>query len=282
MLIADTIIVINSSNRASIVKTHTVFPKEIIHWVIAIPIEQKNDYLQYFTEDQLLLIPERVHKSLGAQRQWCMDSLGHSVSYVWFMDDDLSFFHRVPNMGTSLKKSELQHIGMMFTTVRKHMEEVPIVSISRRFGNNFVKEDYDEINRSNACYCINTTVFKEVGAVFNPIEPFVAEDFHMVLSFLNAGHKNRILHTYAWDDGGANKEGGCSVYRTADVQKKTMEWLAANHPEVKIVIKQNKTGWNLPGSVNNERVDCNIQWKKAYKPKRQKTGGLNFLFAKKK
>ena len=88
----------------------------------------------------------------------------------------------------------------------------------------------------------------------------------MTLCFLNAGYKNRVIHSFAQEDIGSNADGGCSAYRTSDTQKNAMMWLAANHPEVSIKIKYSKTGWKL--NKNNCRVDCIVQWKKAYKPKR--------------
>ena len=54
--------------------------------------------------------------------------------------------------------------------------------------------------------------------------------------------------------------GGCSTYRTMELQGAAAEKLAAkHHPFVKVVIKKTKTAWG-----GAERKDVIVQWKKAY------------------
>ena len=261
----DIIIVINSSNRVDKVRTHLLFPKlNCIDWVIAVPHDQVEEYSNKF--DHIIIIPEHVAPYLPSQRQWVMEHMADKYKYVWFMDDDLKFSYREEG-STKLTLSTTTQISDMFRSMKEAIADYPLVGISTRLGNNFVEKSFDTICRVTRCYALSTQVFKDLGIKFNPIEPFVAEDFHMTLCLLNAGHKNMVLYNYAQEDIGSNAAGGCSVYRTAMVQETTMKWMAANHPEVTLKVKTNKTGWNLPGSVNNERLDCIIQWKKAYKPK---------------
>lgn len=287
--IDDTLIVINSSNRVDKVKTHEKFPKGIMNWVIAVPEAQYKEYAEKFTEKRVYAIPDTVQSYLPSQRQHVMEHFGATYKYIWLMDDDLTFFRRKMKENEKgeekpvLRKCKEKDITKMFNTMRKHLSEVSMVGISTRLGNNRITEDFDEINRVTRCYAIESSAFKEVGAVFNPFEPFVAEDFHMALCFLNAGIKNRILHTYAQEDIGSNAEGGCSTYRNSEVQKKTSFWMAENHPEVKVKGKYSKGSWGLQELKDgrNYRVDVIVGWKKAYKPKKiRKSGGLNKLFKK--
>jgi len=263
------IIVINSSNRVDKVRTHLLFPQyNVIDWVIAVPQSQIELYSDKF--DSILIIPDSVAPYLPSQRQWVMEHMVDKYEFVWFMDDDLKFSFREPN-STKLTLATSTEVAGMFSAMKEAIIDYPLVGISTRLGNNFVEKSFDTICRVTRCYALSTKVFKELDIKFNPIEPFVAEDFHMTLCLLNAGHKNIVLYNYAQEDIGSNAAGGCSVYRTAKVQEDTMKWMAKNHPEVTLKVKTNKTGWNLPGSVNNERLDCIIQWKKAYKPKRTNT-----------
>ena len=167
--------------------------------------------------------------------------------------------------------------------MREHLETVPMVGISTRLGNNRITAPFDEINRVTRSYAMSTEVFRAVGKPFSPFEPFVAEDFNMALHFLENGYSNRILHTFAQEDvGGSNSEGGCSLYRTAEVQRRTSLWLAENHPSVKIRGKYCKGSWGLQELADgrNYRVDVTVGWKQAYKPKREKPKML-FNFMKK-
>ncbi len=277
MKITDTLIVINSSGRAAKVKTHVSFPQDSIPWVIAVPVDQVAEYEELYPE-RILGIPKGVATYLPSQRQWVLETLGTKFKYVWLMDDDLTFFTRAVGT-TSLVKSTKADVAEMFATVRKHLSEVPMVGISTRLGNNRVSDSTADVGRVTRCYAMDTAVFRSVGAVFNPFEPFVAEDFHMTLCWLNAGHKNRIVFDYAQEDVGSNANGGCSAYRTAEVQRTTAFWMTQNHPEVAVKGKLTKTSWDsfeIKGG-KKFRVDMVVQWKKAYKPKKvmNKTTGLS-------
>lgn len=255
------LIVINSSNRVGKVKTHLLFPNDHIQWVIAVPHTQAPEYTKEYGTDKIWVIDDTVKPYLPSQRQHMMESAGNFYPYIWFMDDDLTFFKRDSEL--KLSKCTESDIENMFETMQTHLDEIPMVGISTRLGNNRIETDYDEINRVTRCYALNSEVFKKVGATFAPFEPFTAEDFHMALCFLNAGYKNRIIHTYAQEDIGSNAEGGCSLYRTSDVQRKTSFWMTENHPEVSV--KAKKSGnWKGFGEY---RVDMIVQWKKAFKDK---------------
>lgn len=279
MQITDTIIIINSSNRVTKVITPKDFPNDVIKWVIAIPTEQREEYKKVFNTDKLLLIPESVPKFLPPQRQWIMEHFQDKYENIWLMDDDLQFFKR--NEELLLRKCETDEITEMFIAMCDTLKSVSMVGISTRLGNNRVTAPYDEINRCTRCYAMNTAAFKKVGATFAPFPDFCAEDFHMCLCFLNTGYKNRILHTFAQEDvGGSNADGGCSLYRTAEVQKRTSMWMAENHPEVSVKVKYSKGSWGLQELKDgrNVRVDVLVQWKKAYKPKKDRVKAqFNFL-----
>lgn len=282
MKIKDTIIVINSSNRVDKVVTPTLFPDDVIEWVIAVPFDQFDKYNEKFP-DKVVAIPENIAQELPAQRQWAMEYYGKTFDYIWLCDDDLQFFKR--NDELLLRKSNTEEIEEMFHAMRKHLETIPMVGISTRLGNNRITEDFDEINRCTRCYAMSSKAFKEVGAVFNPIPKFCCEDFHMTLCFLEKGYSNRILHTFAQEDvGGSNADGGCSLYRTAEIQKTSSFWLSENHPSVKIKGKYSKGSWGLQELADgrNYRVDVLVGWKSAFKPRKEKVKSSGFNFMKKK
>ena len=277
MKIKDTIIIINSSNRYGNIRTHKLFPDDLIDWVYAVPYDQVSSYVGVLQDNNKVMeIPRGVPQYLSSQRQYVMERcIKDKYKYVWLMDDDLTFFRR---KDMKLKKCKKKHIKEMFLDVRKHLESMPVVGVSTRLGNNRVTTDYDETNRVTRCYAMSTEAFKDVGATFAPFEPFLAQDFHMTLCFLNKGHNNRILYTYAQEDIGSNAEGGCSYYRSQKLQKRVSFWFADNHPEVTVRAKSSKN-WN---GYEGARVDMTVQWKKAYKPKKVRaSGGLNALFDKK-
>lgn len=261
----ELIIVINSSNRADVINTHNAFPDEIVDWVVAIPKDQYDLYAGM--NIPLLLIPDPTPRRLPDQRHWCMQYFRDKYKNVWFMDDDLGFFRKTDE-NKLIKCSEDDIVSMIYD-VNAQLKKYSMVGISPRMGNNRWEEDYMDITRVNACYALNTETYEKVGAVFNPIPDFVAEDFHIALCWLNAGYPNRVLYRYAITHGACGSAGGCSAYRTFDVQKKTAFWMAKTHPEVAVKVKSSKTSWNLKKNVDgtSDRVDMIIQWKQAYKPR---------------
>ncbi len=281
MKILDTIIVINSSRRANSVVTPEFFPEDVIHWVVAVPYEQYPEYEDSMPTDHVQAIPENIPQCLSDQRQWVMEYYTkQGYKYIWLMDDDLVFLHRTE--GVKLRKSEQKDVKRMFNSMRKHVEEVPMVGIGARFGNNVIK-DVKDVTRIHQCYIIDTDVYKKVGAVFNPISMFLGQDTHMTLSFLNAGYLTREIGEFAFNEA-SSSPGGCDAYRDGALAKRCAIWLMDNHPEVELKAKITKTKWGLTELKDGRRfkVDYNIKWKKAYKPKKvRKAGGLSRLLGRK-
>ncbi len=300
MQIKDTIIVIMSSNRAGRVVTHKKFTEGVIHYVVAVPEEQEEEYKAAHKDLCILGIPDDVPSFIAPQRQWVMEHFAKEFKYIWLMDDDLTFLRRCMHIAervkdlaskergekvkelTKLKKSKKKHVKDMFLMVRAQLETYPIVSVSPRLGNNRREEDFVDVGRMMDNYAFNSKVFMDEEINFAPYPDIIGEDFHVTLTYLNKGHANRIIFCYSQTDGGRNAEGGCSDYRTNEIQKKAAFWLADNHPEVTVKTKKSD-GWKgLKGtSKDGSRVDMIVQWKKAYKPKKvRKAGGLSRLLKK--
>jgi hypothetical protein len=89
----------------------------------------------------------------------------------------------------------------------------------------------------------------------------VMEDFDVNLQLLKKGRPSKISYYYAQGQGSSNAAGGCSEWRTMEVQSQGAERLKALHPDVvEVVEKETKTAWG--GAT---RKDVKVQWKKAYK-----------------
>lgn len=89
----------------------------------------------------------------------------------------------------------------------------------------------------------------------------VMEDFDIILQLLRQGKPCAV--SYKWVQGqaiGSNAKGGCSTYRTPEVQTLAANKLAKLHPGiVKVVRKKTKCAWGW-----GERTDVQIAWKKAF------------------
>jgi len=272
VLIPDTIIIINSSNRSSNVVTTAFFPKDTINWEVLVPDDEYVKYKPHVQEGHLTALPKDVPKCLSDQRQWAIEhytALGYK--FVWFMDDDLKYLRRVDDT-TKLRSCTTEDVYNMFYYMRNMATEIPYVGVSARFGNNNIV-DYLENCRVSWSYIIDLEVFKKVGAVFNPIPMMLGQDTHMSLCFLNAGYRTRVIGKFALTEK-SGASGGCAVYRDGALQKRCVMWMVENHPEVKLKTKITKSDFGLESMKDGRkfRVDYTVQWKKAYKPKIARTG----------
>jgi hypothetical protein len=96
----------------------------------------------------------------------------------------------------------------------------------------------------------------------------VMEDFDLTLQLLRAGFPNRVSYEFCWNQRGSGSEGGCSTYRTGEMQAAAARRLAELHPDfVKVVTKSSKSNWKQ-GDMQ-ERVDVIVQWRKAFEAGRR-------------
>lgn len=195
---------------------------------------------------------------VATQRQFC--AMQCSTRYFAMADDDLIFSYR--NNEGKLRPATPEIVREIFDTIYADLlAGVPAVGISTRFGNNFTKEDYVEIGRMYRIWFLDLDIYHQLGITMAPYPEFFMEDFHWVLTFLEHGYKNRIYYKYAQDDkGGSNAAGGCSTYRTAELQKKAAIWLMTHHASVHLVTKRSKSGWD----GLTMRTDVRVEWQKAY------------------
>jgi hypothetical protein len=256
-------------------KIQESLPKEWVNFItFYIPEGQVGDYADVLDGWHLVEVPKK-HKYIGCQRQWIMEN--RECRYVVFFDDDLSFSWR--DCELKLHKSGDDMMNSMLLAIYRHLKEVPVVSISPRFGNNRMEKDLDYNCRAHTAWAIDGELYDELGIKFDPIKPMVMEDFHVALCFLEQGYKNVRLFNYCFNPLiESNGEGGCSTWRTFKVHDVVTQWMSDNHPTFERVFKTSKTGWNgFPVNAEGEKTrwDARIGWKKAYRPKVDKNVGIS-------
>ena len=205
---------------------------------------------------QVFPAPETV-KGIAPTRQWIIEN--SEDDQVMMADDDQSFACRKLDGTYKLRPMEEDDFRDMFVEVIMTLDKYNAVGISAQAGNNntFPKEIVTP-GRMYNMYAFNRNVLLENNIRFDDM--VVMEDFHVTLSLLKLGMPNAILQNWCWSQPASNAAGGCSTYRTSDVQKEGAHRLAALHaPFVTIVEKESKSWGNGLGV----RTDVRVQWKKA-------------------
>ncbi len=201
-------------------------------------------------------------EGIGKKRQWIMEharALGYKT--VIMIDDDVfGWFIRKSPKAFNLRKATIDEIETnIFQRMRDLTDEYPMVGVSPRSGNNrFFPNTQVECARQWVIHAINVRQFFKLGIRFDRLQ--CMEDFDVVLQFLTKGYPNVLLTDVAWDTKSGEK-GGCSIFRTNEVQTKAAEGLHKLYPDfVKVVSKTSKSAWDNMKT----RTDVIVQWKKSY------------------
>jgi hypothetical protein len=206
-----------------------------------------------------IVLPPHI-QTIGATRQWLLES--RLASKMVMLDDDLTFAHRREDEPTKFEGASQRSIEEMFEEVEKCLDEYIHVGVSHREGANYKVDSHIYASRMMRILAYDVDKFLQTGARFDRVP--VMEDFDVTLQLLRQGHINCIVNDWVHNQSGSNSQGGCSTYRTDQVQEDAAKKLAELHPNyVTVVQKTTKTAWG-----GKERYDVRVQWKKAYRESR--------------
>lgn len=213
---------------------------------------------------------------IGPVRQFIIDQSPDDC--VFMIDDDLKFSRRRPGIVLEDKKWVHPDLGGiyeptfddphqtddMFVMMREWLLDIPAIGIAMRQMNNGIEDRwYREATRMNNVYGFRCSVLKAMKIRFDEIP--VMEDFWVTLKLLTAGVINRVTVDWVWNQRGSGFIGGCSSYRTPEVQAAAAHALKAEFPRFVTIREKtassNSQSW--PGHMKT-RTDVTIQWRKAY------------------
>lgn len=209
-------------------------------------------YAQRFPEDNVLMVDV---KGIGKVRQHIIDI---SEGPVLMLDDDLSFFVRREDDDRLLRKATLKEVKAGIALMERTLKRFAHAAFAVREGANRNVEPTLLNIRCLRALGYNADVLKREGVRFDRLP--VMEDFDVALQLLRKGYPSTTINTLLQDQGASNAPGGCSTYRSMEVQAKGAEGLAKLHPGLVTVVTKNaksKGAWA-------ERRDVRVQWKKAF------------------
>lgn len=192
---------------------------------------------------------------IGPTRQWVIENYGPKVL---MLDDDLTFATRRSDETDKFLPATPEEIEGLMRDIDVQLTDYAHVGVAPREGANFTDESYTYNVRLLRMLAYRTDVLKSEGIKFTDIP--VMEDFHVSLSLLRKGYASKCINYMAHNQTGSNTAGGCSQYRTDELQEAAARLLVEKHsPYVKLVKKKTKVAWQ-----GKERYDVRIRWKSAY------------------
>lgn len=260
MLIDDVRIVIPSFNRVNEQTTLTSLPYSMQEMCcLAVPESQAMDYSKKWPKTVIWQIPDEV-KGISHTRKFIMETWNNS-RFLMMLDDDMRFCYRKHMHSPKIKllKPRDPELIQMLIYWRETMEDYIHVGLSPRLGNNRITEELLECKRMYNAYMYDMEVLRILKPELGRIP--VMEDFDLTLQLLRMGWPNALIYRWSWNQyTGSNYKGGCSSYRTKEMQREAAKQLAKLHPGlVKVVVKEQE---NWKGM--DARMDVTVAWQKAY------------------
>lgn len=196
---------------------------------------------------------------IGDVRHWLVhkcDSL-HSFGLV-MLDDDMVFAARRVDEPNKFRTMAHQDFDDMFADLEHQLHSYAHAGISHREGANRNTEEYVECTRQMRVLGYQKQILRASNITGRTP---VMEDFDVTLQLLRNGFPNRLCNNWVHNQGGSDTTGGCSTFRSPQVQTEAAHELHRLHPRyVKVVEKKTKKAWG--GTV---RTDVVVSWKKAFK-----------------
>lgn len=177
------------------------------------------------------------------------------------LDDDIRFYVRADTDRPNLVNAHNDDVDNCMNAVELALDTYAHVSVSAREGNNRAgagrpNELYVENTRTLRALAYRTEDF--LGVEHGRVR--VMEDFDVNLQLLGQGKKNCCLYWWAQGQRQTGSPGGCSAYRSHEVQEESARRLAELHPgAVTLRQKENKTGGEF-----GRRTEVTIQWKRKF------------------
>lgn len=194
-------------------------------------------------------------RGIGDVRQWAVDKF---TPKIVMLDDDLRFFRRREDEPTKFKETSSEELVDLFEIIENTLEDYALVGVSSREGANYCTDDWIYNSRLLRILAYRSDILIKENIRFDRVP--VMEDFDVALQLLRKGYANVCANWIVHNQGSSNADGGCSAYRSMEVQDEAAQKLAELHPEyVTLVKKQTKVAWN-----GQERTDVRISWKSAY------------------
>jgi hypothetical protein len=196
-------------------------------------------------------------EGIGPTRQHVLEN--SQTRGVVMLDDDMYFSYR-PNPSEPRPLERVKDLMPMFQWISDQLDAgFAHGGISARQGNQNIPRPHADCIRVNNAHFFDRDVFLGEGIRFDALP--VMEDFHVTLSLLLRGYPNRVAYHYCWSQRGSGYKGGCSSYRTPELQAEAAEKLHAAFPDyVKVVEKESLSQHGTMA----KRKDVNIAWLKAW------------------
>lgn len=243
--------------------------------IIVCPLEEAAAHKKY---SKRVVVCEQ--HGIGKVRQWILENSDADI--VVMADDDMYFSYRPVPDQIKLERCKdlrplLKFIEALATPFDSQKGGLGYIhgGVGARQGNNrkagATKRDGEMLvghwvvlcERVNNFHFFHRKAFLAQKIRFDHLP--VMEDFFVTLSLLTRGFPNVVIHDYVWNQRGSGAIGGCSSYRTAQVQAQGAEGLHKAFPQFVRVVEKESKDTSPSWREFKSRKDVIVSWWKAWK-----------------
>lgn len=255
---------IMSRGRAGKVNTlNWISPKWRERTYIIVGHNEVNDYRMSYPLTNVIFGPESI-TNYSQKVQWILDGLPGRLAYTLhegekavILDDDL-VFSQFNNSGQLVTQRDPTAMDSLWSYMDRVLDSHALVGVHPRQHAKNVAAGFVENGR---IICIQGINRAKIGKVKVDQFPILA-DVVLNCTLLARGQANAIITTHFQDHGPCQAPGGCSIYRTPDMQRSAVEYLADRFPGFVKVVHKVAKGANWLGAEG--RYDYQCQWKKLH------------------
>lgn len=216
---------------------------------LLVPFDEKDSYKNY-----PVLTNPAIVRDVTAARQWLVENTSDKLC---MLDDDLTFAKRRIDNPTKFVEAAPHDIEDMFRDIETELDTYPHVGVASREGGNRNIQNYLYNTRAMRVLACRASTLRAEEIRYDRLK--LMSDFDVTLQLLRKGYDTCVINWMVNNQAGSNAAGGCSQYRTTEMQEIDAHKLFELHPEfVKLSTKQTKQK-----GMWAERTDVTCYWKKA-------------------
>lgn len=235
---------------------------------LVVPQEEHGEHYTLGGDDDFgkkiptIAVPAHVD-NYSKKMKWIVeDGMQDGEEVCVILDDDLVFSRQIPKgdkIGLqTIQGPDTERLLTLWGFMEILLEDTALVGVHPRQMGHTKKPPYVE---NGKIICIQGINRRLVGDIPDLDKFPILSDVILNATLLERGMGNKIITTFFHDWGSCNAPGGCSLYRTPEMQAEACYWLEERFgPYIKAVEKEGKDGW-----LGGKRVDFRGQWKQLYK-----------------
>lgn len=232
---------------------------------LVIPWEEKGLH-----DHQCLVAPDWV-TNYSQKFQFCLDYAFLDQQKIVIMDDDLSFSERDTSVAGKVRFTKIWDQNVLsraFSYMEELLDTTALVSMHPRQMAHQAPFPYKENGKVICIQAVNRDLADPIPKVDE--YPILADVF-LNCALLSRGLGNKLITTVVQDHASCQAPGGCSIYRTPEMQRQAVEAVAAAYPDFATVVFKKAKQANWMGDEG--RYDLRVQWKKMYEAGVANRGG---------